>query len=377
MRPYRGLVAALVAAALGWAPAMAGAPGARAALPDLAAISFATPDVGWAVGPGLIWRTNDGARTWRVQYTGRADLYGVDAVSPSVAYAWGGRALWRTVDGGRIWHPLRVPGAPGPHMAVLSLSAAGRRVAYVALGSTVVTAASAFVTRDGGRTWTSLRIPLPLGQLAFTSPSDGWAVTRLGADVYRTVDGGRKWSRSFAAPGPTFPPAPLSGVLATAGRHGAYLLLIGASGMTQTSYSVYHTANGAHWTPVVAVSTAGAGPAPGNPHGVSSGPVVPGGLGLSPGPIAATGGVAVLVGVCRACDDPTADVVRSTDGGHIWSRPVRLALSEGMPTFADLSLASPQVGYLAVPPYFPNGRTAVFATRDGGRTWRIVWRSSR
>jgi photosystem II stability/assembly factor-like uncharacterized protein len=346
-----------------------------AASPDLTAIAFATPEVGWAVGPGLIWRSDNGGRTWRAEYAGRADLTGVDAVSPAVAYAWGGAALWRTDDGGRVWQGLRVPNGPSYDAAVLSLSAAGASVAYVAVGSTVATAAATFVSHNGGGTWARVRTPLPFGQLAFTSASDGWAVTRLGADVYRTVDGGRTWTRSFTGPVPTPPGTPLSGVLTSAGPTGAYLLLIGGSGMSQTSYSVYHTTDGAQWDPVVAVSTAGAGPAPGNPHGVATGPHTPGyGLGSSPGPIAASGGVALLVGVCRACDNPTTDVVRSTDGGHTWSAPVRLADTEGMPTFSDLSLPSPQVGYLAVPG-FAGQPAVIFATRDGGRTWRLVWRS--
>lgn len=374
MRRYAGLVAAV---------AFAGALASDAAIaarvpptpPDLAAIAFASPTVGWAVGPGLIWRTGDGGRIWHAQYKGKVDLSGLDAVSTAVAYAWGGDRLWRTGDGGRVWQALRMPLTGNPNLSVLSLSAVGPHIVYTVVGSTVVTASGAYVSRNGGGTWAPLRTPFTCGQIAFASATDGWAITRLGADVYRTTDGGRTWSRSFTAPVPVSGPS-FGAAITAEGRYRALLLLLGSGGMTQESYSVYHTGDALHWTPVIAVPTAGGGPAPGNPRGVSTGPMIPGGMGSSPGPLASVAGLAVLVGVCQACTGPTADVVRSTDAGRTWGRPIRLTDSEGWPTLADLSLPSPRVGYLAVPG-IPGRRTAVFATHNGGRTWRIVWRSKR
>jgi len=376
MRVARALAVAVMLGALAVAPATAAAGAATAAPVDFAAVAFATPADGWVVGPGFIWRTYDAGHAWKGQYRGAADLTGVDAVSPATAYAWGGATVLRTTDGGRAWRLLRLPRLFGGQEAVLSVSAAGRATAYVAVGSTVVGAGAAYVTRDGGRTWTSLRIPFPFAQLAFTSPADGWAVTRptdAVHAVYRTADGGRTWTRSFTLPAAPAPGA-VGAQLFVDGPTDAYLLLSGGSGMSQTSYALYHTADGTHWHPVVAVATAGAGPAPGNPQGVSTGPMVPGGLGSSPGPVAVTRGVVYAAGECRACDNPTTDVVRSDDAGHTWTAPVRIEGSDGLPTLSDLSFATPTVGYLAVPGY-ARQTSAIFATHDGGRTWTAVWRS--
>lgn len=376
MRLAKALGAVAMVAALA-APSPAAAARAAAAPVDFAAMAFATPAAGWVAGPGFVWHTEDGGRAWTVQYRGKADLVGVAAVSGTVAYAWGGSTVLRTTDGGHVWRALRLPMPLGSPTAVLSVSAVGPAMAYMALGSTVVGAGATYVTRDGGRAWTVLPAPFPFGQVAFTSATDGWAVTRP-ADavhaVYRTADGGRKWTPSFA-----LPPSPWPGVdgarLFAAGATDAYLLLSGGSGMSQTSYSIYHTADGTHWRPVVAVPTAGAGPAPGNPRGVSTGPMVPGGLGSSPGPLAVIHGGVVAAGECRACNDPTTDVVRSDTAGRTWSAPVRIEGSDGLPTFSDLSFPTPTVGYLAVPGYYGPNASAIFVTHDGGHAWTAVWRS--
>ncbi|MFP3381869.1 hypothetical protein SB767_36740, partial [Bacillus sp. SIMBA_069] len=56
--------------------------------------------------------------------------------------------------------------------------------------------------------------------------------------------------------------SPVNGVLIrSAGPQDAWIECIGDTGMTQTSYSLFHTADGGKsWQTVIAKSTAGAGP---------------------------------------------------------------------------------------------------------------------
>jgi photosystem II stability/assembly factor-like uncharacterized protein len=67
-----------------------------------------------------------------------------------------------------------------------------------------------FGTADGGRSWTPsapLRAPGYAGWLAFTGHAHGWLMQNLGAamernpvQIYRTGDGGRRWSLIAASP---------------------------------------------------------------------------------------------------------------------------------------------------------------------------------
>lgn len=62
-------------------------------------------------------------------------------------------------------------------------------------------------------------------------------------------------------------------VIRSAGANDAWIELIGESGMTQTSYSLFHTKDGGKtWQTVLANSTAGGGPAPGIAAGDTAGP---------------------------------------------------------------------------------------------------------
>lgn len=61
-----------------------------------------------------------------------------------------------------------------------------------------------FQTKDGGATWSELpQLKQPFRELEFVSPSLGWGVASDG--LYKTVDGGRIWSRVLDNSGPVAP----------------------------------------------------------------------------------------------------------------------------------------------------------------------------
>jgi len=80
--------------------------GRRSPDPILLRMSFASDQVGWAVGEsGAIQRTIDGGATWTLQETPmRKLLYDVVAIDDGHAWAVGASGtILRTVDGGRNW----------------------------------------------------------------------------------------------------------------------------------------------------------------------------------------------------------------------------------------------------------------------------------
>ncbi len=380
-RPLRALAAAGLLASCALLGTVAGSTAATAPRPgthpDFAAVAFASATTGWVAGPwlapqarqsqGFIWYTADGGRTWTSQYRGPVAVEGLTAASATTAYAWGGKTVLATADSGIRWS---VAATLPQDVTSVAVTPAG--TAYAVAGGRLYegTARSAV--------WARVGAAADLEKVAFPSANVGWALA-AGDRVYRTSDGGRTWSLSFALPGSRAGvPAGIGngGSLVVAGDASVWVLFIGGSGMSQTSYSVYHTAGGT-WHAVVAVSTAGAGPAPGAAMGTSAGPEVPGGPGSSPGPMAALGPAGLyLVGECQACSQPRMmDSVKTRDNGRTWTSPRSIALADGLSSLADLSFPTPQVGYLAVPAFF-SGHGQILRSTDGGRLWRVVWERS-
>jgi len=127
----------------------------------------------------------------------------------------------RTTDGGRAWTAV-TPAKARPLLAAshvevilqpLSASRASLAVTVTRSQSgygihparTVI-----FATADGGRSWTRsapVLAPGNAGWLVFTDPAHGWMLQDLGAameqnpvQLYRTSDGGRRWSLIAASP---------------------------------------------------------------------------------------------------------------------------------------------------------------------------------
>ena len=175
----------------------------QAAATNLSGVSFATRNLGWAVGAysdyntetveGYIFRTTDGGRHWTTQdtITGAFGFAGISAVSSTTAYTtWGnpgGAPLLRTTDGGATWTTIHDFGTENVVEAV-TFGAHGHGIA-VGDGSTVLTS-------SGGSSWTH-RLPhglLPTRDdtISFGDARHGWAVGELG-DLLATTDAGAHW----------------------------------------------------------------------------------------------------------------------------------------------------------------------------------------
>jgi photosystem II stability/assembly factor-like uncharacterized protein len=189
----------------------------------LLAPRFVTPSLGFAVtdpasfaGPVFL-RTVDGGRSWE-RVHGPKFVSAVDFVSPRTGFALG-TVLYRTEDGGRSWRPIGTPQVPYSLAAVDFVDA---EHGFVAGGSPAVTetppSQAVFATRDGGRTWQRRYVNPhrgfspeggnPFVDLRFVDVRNGWARTGLckccpsgpcAGDLYTTHDGGRTWRRRWQA----------------------------------------------------------------------------------------------------------------------------------------------------------------------------------
>lgn len=108
---------------------------------ECAALSFLTPEDGWAVGTAeTLWATQDGGKTWKglrvpaqpsrtfLGFTAVSQLFGLVRLSPRVAWLWGISGLFKSADGGETWQlqPQAVPQDDTPFH--VSRTASGRQV---------------------------------------------------------------------------------------------------------------------------------------------------------------------------------------------------------------------------------------------------------
>ncbi len=218
-------------------------------------------------------------------------------------------------------------------------------------------------TTDGGATWSALPVPKGIsGDPYFNNASYGWAVTNGNGkmNVMRTEDGGKNWhavmSRELAAE--------LTGtVIRSGGKEDVWIELVGDSGMTQTSYSLFHSNDGGKtWTTVINNSTAGAGPAPGIPAGDQNGAK---NEGTGPGLLYVVDKqTAFMSGVCHACDNPNT-IGWTHDGGKTWHNSKQSLPGVGP---QQLGFADGKHGWWVISD--GDKPTLLYTTEDGGDTWK-------
>lgn len=182
-----------------------------------------------AAGPGdmsRIYRTDDGGRTWSLQFRNAEPAAFYDCLTfwdrdhgAAVSDAVRGRmVILTTSNGGRTWEqvpdeaiPEALPGEGAFAASGTCLVRAGSRHAWIGTGSE--SGARVYRTTDRGRTWTVATTPIVHGpasgiaSLAFRDGRDGFATGgRLGApderadNVALTRDGGITWTLAVGPP---------------------------------------------------------------------------------------------------------------------------------------------------------------------------------
>jgi photosystem II stability/assembly factor-like uncharacterized protein len=218
-----------------------------------------------AAGPGersRIYRTEDGGRTWNLQFTNRDTSAFYDCFAFwdqrrgfTMSDAVAGRfPVIHTVDG-RTWSDLgeRLPAAqPGEGAFAASgtcTATLGDRHGWISTGAAA--RARVLATSDGGETWRAAGTPIVQGTATSGGASIEFRDTLNGIlgggdiahpdafadNVARSGDGGRSWRLTARTP---FPGAVYG--LAYAGRDSRTVVATGPSG------AAWSTDEGGHWT---------------------------------------------------------------------------------------------------------------------------------
>lgn len=332
----------------------------KAELGEVTAVRMIDADSGWLGGIDWIARTDDGGQKWQVQYKTKGRVQQLFALNGQMAWATVSQGdsnqkkvlqLLYTTDGGTNWSAVgTVPNRGFLHFVNATEGYSGNAR-----------------TIDGGKTWKYLAVPpKAVGDAYFHDKLNGWAVvseneTRMG--IERTTDGGKSWQRVMNRE--TTAPV-LGAVIRSAGAQDAWVECIGDSGMSQTSYSLFHTTDGGkHWQTVIAKSTAGGGPAPGftEDKGAHS-PV----QGNRPGPLYVVNAqVAYIGGECPACEHPNS-LSWTTDGGKTLTEATTKLDGYGG---ALLAFADNIHGWWIT--NMTDERSILYTTTNGAKSWQQVY----
>lgn len=325
---------------------------AMAAHASMTAIDFTNRQRGWIAGSDQIWRTTDGGTQWSSVYAGPANFSGIQFAGPKTGWVWSHHTIMGTTDGGRTWN--RLDKEP---QNIITIDMVSLQNGYAVFGNTSQ-ALTLYVTHDAGRQWKRLASPFTPLTVAFVTPQKGWAVSHR--QVWKTVDGGKVWTPSdtFASP------LPMAARIRLGGTHTVWVMLVGGSGMTQTSYTVLSHTTGQGWTVRAAKSTAGAGPAPDANSSASDGP------GLAPGPLVAVHrDIAYLAGESPSTGFGATSIWSTHNQGAVWTQNPPIYGLNGIPGPRSLSFATARVGWLVT----GTDNTQVFQTLDSGATWHQIF----
>jgi photosystem II stability/assembly factor-like uncharacterized protein len=305
------------------------------AVPSGPAIAFGDGQHGWAGGRGGLLGTADGGRTWRREAGG--PVLALQALGGRTAWALAPRSVLRTTDGA-TWTRHAAP-------VLAALAPISARAAFAIDRGGVLRR-----TSDGVGWPVQAGAPPRLQALCFASPTRGWVAR--GGTVWRTRDGGGRWTPSRLLPTRQGFPFPQLGCR---GSDVWAIFHQGAAAGTEGYRVLRSLDGGSTWRAVLATPAQSRLPSISNYSGPLS---------------VLGGGRAVLVGRCDPCGrQPTVTIVRTADGGGTFSRNTPLG---GFFPY-DVSFVDARHGWLLTGSHARIG--LVWRTSDGGRTWRTVLRS--
>ncbi len=338
--------------------------------PLLTGVGFAKPKLGWVVGNGVILRTVDGGTHFTPQYHTSLTLQSIQVLNASDVVAWGGNRYVITTDGGRHWRTAVHPGSKATgNVPIASVHFVTPKLGYLLVGA-YGSVASLYQTMDGGLRWKQIAIPPSTVCAAFSNVRDGWLVTtstntHIGG-FYHTVDGGAHWVKTQTESATIYWYLAGATIYPT-GAHEAYAQVVAQGGMSQSSYTIFHTINGTKWTPVLGISTAGSGPAPGvGKIKVATGP------GYDAGPMAVIGRNDIKVmGGMEATGIGTVSLATSSDGGNKWTSYSPIPGANGYIALGStMSFVNASDGWLLDEGI---GSSVLLHTINGGASWQGVY----
>ncbi|WP_156922566.1 WD40/YVTN/BNR-like repeat-containing protein [Cohnella thermotolerans] len=334
-------------------PVPAGTPAPSVSMGTVTALRLADAKSGWAGGEGWIARTDNGGSDWTVQHSGSFTVKQLFALNGDKVWATldagGGKGLRLigSADGGKHWNSIgTVPNEGFLHFTSDRTAFSGNAM-----------------TTDGGKTWTKLGVPDGVvGDVYFHDANNGWAVQEAKGE-YRFLhssDKGRTWQTVMKR---TSEVSPLGSVIRSTGKNDAWIEVVGGSGMTQTSYALFHTSDGGKsWLPAIVKHGAGSGPAPG--FSMEDGKY-PSGTGAGPGDLYVVNPqTAIIGGQCQACDKPNT-IAETTDGGKSWA-----ASKSEFAGYGDQFIAATDAQHIWLVATDAAEPSVLYTTSDGGKSWK-------
>jgi photosystem II stability/assembly factor-like uncharacterized protein len=320
------------------------------------AVRSADASIGWAGGDGWIAGTTDGGKHWSVQLQHPYSVGQIFALNAKKVWATldigdkRGMKLIRSTDGGKHWTDAGAVPSYGFFHFVSDTEAFSGNAR----------------TTDGGKTWRKLPAPAALiGEAYFHDRNNGWVVTKGsdGFSIRKTNDGGKTWPTVLSR---KTDGSPTHAVIRSAGVKDAWVEVIGGSGMTQTSYSLFHTVDGGrNWQPVLANSGAGSGPAPGFTMDEKK---VPRNTGSSPGALYVVNSKIVFMGgQCQACDLSNT-IGKTIDGGKTW-----INLKGQFAGYDQQQIAAADADHVWWICTDNSQQSRMYITTDGGKHWKLVY----
>ncbi len=209
--------------------------------PALDTVDLVSDTVGYVGGQGVILKSVDSGLTWTKLYTSPDNIVSIDAVDASNVWAATGDYLLRSTDGrsfGRI-DPAITVGQNGKGISAID---------FVSGDQGYILADGAIWRLSSGDKVQRATPPGRADSLSFVDQSHGFAT--VANVVYKTSDGGSTWARVFAAPVES--PSYWRALICAGSAENALLMVYGGdAGAGNIAYVVFHTADGASFTPVL------------------------------------------------------------------------------------------------------------------------------
>ena len=167
-------------------------------------IVFPTPDLGFVVGPGGIYRSRDGGHSWKMVHRRNAFFRSVEFIDSLTGFAGTLNAsLFQTTDGGNNWSNI-TSRIPGPVAGICGLAKVDSHL--IAGVGTFDNVATLIRSRDKGLSWTHQDlsdVASSLVEVVFLDTLHGLigGMSREGthAVVLRTEDGGQTWTPVYTS----------------------------------------------------------------------------------------------------------------------------------------------------------------------------------
>ncbi len=333
--------------------------------PNFTAIQFVSPTNGYAMTQHEVYQTTDGGQHFKPILATSKAIDFLKAPNTSDLFVVTGHELLISTDQGSLFHHFPLPKFVNQNFTWQSFHFVNQQFGWY-FEANYQSQPVCGITMNGGKTWTRLSLPQNTIGLGFSDPNHGFAFAaspKGSGTFYQVSDQGKKYAITMNVHSTSMGYAQ-SATFNVLSDHLAYLQILGQAGMSQSSSSLFKTINGRTWQPILGVSTAGGGPAPG-----ITARNIPVGPGYDAGPFSVIDhNHLFVIGGMEATGMGEVALATSTNGGHTWKTYLPIEGANGIASSQeDLSFVNAKDGWLLLGAgYHPE----LLRTTDGGQSWQ-------